>query len=55
MAGYPHITLPMGMINELPVGLSFYGRAWSEPVLIEMAYSYEQATQHRKVPKFLEE
>ena len=43
----------MGFIGELPVGVSFYGREWSEPVLIEIAYAYEQNTRHRKKPKFL--
>jgi amidase len=49
-AGYPIITLPMGQIDGLPAGLSFFGRAWSEPVLLEIAYAYEQATQHRFAP-----
>jgi amidase len=49
-AGYPNITVPMGYINGLPVGISFFGRAWSEGELIEMAYSFEQATQVRKAP-----
>jgi amidase len=53
ISGYPSITIPMGFIDELPVGISFFGRAWSEPVLIEMAYSYEQGTKYRKAPKFL--
>jgi amidase len=52
-AGYPNITLPMGFVNELPVGISIFGRAWSEPVLLEIAYSYEQGTKHRRVPRFL--
>lgn len=52
-AGYPSITVPMGFIDELPVGISFFGRAWSEPVLLEIAYAYEFGTQHREVPKFL--
>lgn len=52
IAGYPSITVPMGFISGLPVGISFFGRAWSEPVLIEIAYSYEQATKHRKAPGF---
>ncbi len=51
-AGYPHITVPMGYIDGLPVGISFFGRAWSEPVLLEMAYAYEQNTRHRKAPEF---
>jgi amidase len=53
ISGYPSITVPMGFIGDLPVGISFFGRAWSEPVLIEIAYSYEQATKHRKAPKYL--
>ncbi len=52
-AGYPSITVPMGFIGELPVGISFFGRAWSEPLLIEIAYAYEQGTKHRKMPEFL--
>ncbi len=51
-AGYPNITVPMGDVGGLPVGISFFGRAWSEPVLIEAAYAYEQATQHRIIPEF---
>lgn len=50
ISGYPSITVPMGFIDNLPVGISFFGRAWSEPILIEMAYSYEQSTLHRKKP-----
>jgi amidase len=50
VAGYPHITVPMGFVSELPVGLSFFGRAWSEPTLIRLAYAYEQATKHRHPP-----
>lgn len=53
-AGYPNITIPMGFISELPVGISFFGRAWSEGTLIEIAYVYEQATMYRRAPKFLE-
>ncbi|MEQ8363409.1 MAG: amidase [Cyclobacteriaceae bacterium] len=52
-SGYPNITVPMGFIEGLPVGISFFGRAWSEPLLLEMAYAYEQGTHHRKAPKFL--
>ena len=50
IAGYPAITVPMGMIDGLPVGISFFGRAWSEPLLIGFAYAYEQGTGHRKPP-----
>lgn len=53
-AGYPNITVPMGFVDALPVGISFFGRAWSEPILIEIAYAYEQGTKHRKAPQFLE-
>ena len=53
MAGYPNITVPMGYIDNLPVGISFFGKAWSEPVLLEIAYSFEIGTKYRKVPKFL--
>jgi amidase len=53
-AGYPNITVPMGYIDNLPVGISFFGRAWSEPVLIEIAYSFEQGTKQRTIPRFLE-
>ena len=52
IAGYPSLTLPMGFIGDLPVGVSFTGRAWSEPVLIEIAFSYEQASKQRKAPAF---
>lgn len=51
-AGYPNITVPMGFIDGLPVGISFFGKAWSEPQLIEIAYSFEQATKIRKAPSF---
>jgi amidase len=53
VAGYPAITVPMGFVDELPVGVTFFGRAWSEPLLLEIAYSYEQGTKHRRAPKFL--
>ena len=52
VAGYPHITVPMGYVRGLPVGISFLGRAWSEPTLIRLAYAYEQATRHRRPPTF---
>ena len=53
VAGYPNVTVPMGYSFGLPVGISFFGRAWSEPKLIRLAYAYEQATKHRAAPKFL--
>jgi amidase len=53
VAGYPHITVPAGFVFGLPVGVSIFGRAWSEPTLIRIAYAYEQATKHRKAPRFL--
>jgi amidase len=43
----------MGSIDGMPAGLSIFGRAWSEPVLLEIAYAYEQATQHRSIPQFM--
>jgi len=52
VAGYPHITVPAGQVSGLPVGLSFFGRAWSEPTLIKLAYAYEQGTKHRQPPTF---
>jgi len=51
-AGYPNITIPMGNIHGLPVGLSIFGRAWSEPTLIEIAYGFEQKSNARIVPTF---
>lgn len=53
MAGYPIISVPMGMVDGLPVGMSIWGKAWSESTLIEIAYAYEQLTQHRKAPQYL--
>jgi amidase len=52
VAGYPHITVPGGFYRGLPVGISFFGPARSEPMLIKLAYAYEQATRHRKAPGF---
>ena len=53
VAGYPHITVPAGDVFGLPVGISFFGRAWSEPILLKIAYAFEQAAMARKSPKFL--
>jgi amidase len=52
MAGYPHVTVPMGAVQHLPMGLSFVGGAWQEGPLLGMAYAYEQATLARLTPKF---
>ncbi len=52
VAGYPIISVPAGLVSGLPIGVSFFGRAWSEPVLIKLAYAFEQATSARKAPGF---
>jgi len=51
VAGYPHITVPAGFVRGLPVGISFFGTAWSEPALLKLAYAFEQATKARKKPE----
>jgi amidase len=53
VAGYPHLTVPAGFVHGLPVGLSFVGPAWSEPLLIGLGYSFEQAAQARRSPTFV--
>ena len=54
VAGYPSITVPAGFINELPIGILFFGTAFSEPGLLEIAYAYEQLGQARRAPTFIE-
>ncbi|WP_345322837.1 amidase family protein [Candidatus Villigracilis proximus] len=53
VAGYPHITVPAGYISGLPVGISFFAKAWQEPTLIKLAFAFEQAAKIRKPPEFL--
>jgi amidase len=53
VAGYPNVQVPAGYVYGLPVGISFYGRAFTEPKLIRLAYAYEQATKHRQPPRLL--
>jgi amidase len=53
VAGYPDISVPAGFVFDLPVGISFFGRAWSEPTLLKIAYGFEQKIQARKPPQFL--
>jgi amidase len=52
VAGYPHVTVPMGQVRGLPVGFSFFGRPWSEARLLALAFAFEQATHARKPPTF---
>ncbi|WP_066836309.1 amidase [Rufibacter ruber] len=53
ISGYPHITVPMGQVQGLPIGLSFIGKAYAEGEILKVAYAFEQATKHRKAPQFL--
>jgi|HubBroStandDraft_6_1064221.scaffolds.fasta_scaffold103055_2 amidase len=53
VAGYPNVNVTAGFLSGLPVGISFFGRAWSEPTLIKIAYSFEQAIKARQAPRFL--
>ena len=52
-AGYPNVTVPMGFVHSLPVGISFFSKAYSEPLLIKLAYAFEQAANHRGKPHFM--
>jgi amidase len=52
VAGYPHLTVPMGLVRGLPVGLSFIGTAWSEAALLGMGYAFEQRTNARRPPSY---
>ncbi len=53
VAGYPNVTVPAGFVHGLPVGISFFSTAYSEPTLIKLAFAFEQATQHRRAPEFV--
>ena len=53
VAGYPNLTVPAGEVKGLPVGLSFFGRAWSEPTILRLGFAFEQLTKFRKPPQYL--
>ena len=53
VAGYPHVTVPAGFVHGLPIGISFFGPAWSEPTLLKLAYGFERLTTARRPPQFL--
>jgi len=53
ISGYPNITVPAGFVHQLPVGISFIGKAWDEPALLKIAYAYEQASKNRAKPGFI--
>src|SRR3546814_14304626 len=54
VAGYPHVTVPMGEVKGLPVGLSFIGPKWSDALILSLGYDYEQAPQKRVEPPFID-
>jgi len=55
IAGYPHLTVPMGQVGGLPVGISFAGAAWQDARVLALGYAYEQASKHLQWPAFLSE
>ena len=54
VAGYPHLTVPMGQIRRLPIGLSFIGPKWSDALILSLGYAYEQAAQRRIDPRLID-